>query len=83
MNYTNKDKDELIQELILLKEENCSLSEKLNNIAQVNKKLIESELRYELFFENNHSTMLLIEPDSGKIKDANPSACKYYGWSRT
>jgi PAS domain S-box-containing protein len=41
-----------------------------------------SEERYKLMFENNHSVMLLINPESGKIVDANLAACEYYGWSR-
>lgn len=41
-----------------------------------------SELRYKSFFEGNNSIMLLIDPENGDIKDANPAACKYYGWSK-
>ncbi|MEA4857993.1 MAG: PAS domain S-box protein [Solidesulfovibrio sp.] len=44
--------------------------------------LRESESRYLSLFENNHAVMLLIDPDTGAIVDANPSACAYYGWSR-
>lgn len=44
--------------------------------------LRESEERYRSLFENNHAVMLLIDPDSGAIMDANPAACAYYGWSR-
>lgn len=43
----------------------------------------ESEERYKALFNNNHSVMLLINPTSGQIMDANPAACKYYGWSRS
>lgn len=44
--------------------------------------LKESEERYRSLFNNNHSVMLLIEPDTQNIVDANPAACNYYGWSR-
>ncbi|MCC5877079.1 MAG: PAS domain S-box protein [Candidatus Sumerlaeia bacterium] len=44
--------------------------------------LIESEERYRTLFENNHTIMLLVEPDSANIFDANPCAAAYYGWSR-
>ena len=44
--------------------------------------LHESEARYGSLFENNHAVMLLIDPDSAAITDANPAACAYYGWSR-
>ncbi|MEI7831335.1 MAG: PAS domain S-box protein [Prolixibacteraceae bacterium] len=44
-------------------------------------KLRQSEERYKSLFKHNHSVMLLIDPDNGKIKDANPAACNFYGWS--
>ncbi|RJR43218.1 MAG: PAS domain S-box protein [Deltaproteobacteria bacterium] len=44
--------------------------------------LRESEARYRSLFQNNHSVMLLIDPSTGAIVDANPSACAYYGFSK-
>jgi len=44
--------------------------------------LSESEGRYRSLFEDNHSTMLLIDPDTSDIVDANPAACAFYGYSR-
>jgi PAS domain S-box-containing protein len=41
----------------------------------------ESEDRYRSLFNNSHSVMLVIDPDSGNIVDANPAAISYYGWS--
>ncbi len=41
----------------------------------------ESEERYRSLFENNHSVMLLIDPETGNIVDANSAAIAYYGWS--
>ncbi len=43
--------------------------------------LAESEKRYRTLFENNFMPMLLIDPDTAAIKDANPAAAEYYGWS--
>ncbi len=43
--------------------------------------LRQSEERYKSLFRLNHSVMLIINPDSGEIKDANAAACAYYGWS--
>jgi len=40
-----------------------------------------SEERYKSLFRLNHSVMLIIDPESGNIKDANAAACAYYGWS--
>ncbi len=45
--------------------------------------LKESEERYKSLFNNNHSVMLLINPVDAQIVDANPAACKYYGWSHS
>ncbi|MGM0419207.1 MAG: PAS domain S-box protein, partial [Thermodesulfobacteriota bacterium] len=45
-----------------------------------------SEKQYESLlteiFEYNHSVMLIIDPGSGSIIDANNAACKYYGYSK-
>jgi len=30
-------------------------------------------------FENNHCVMLLLDPDTGRIVDANVAACRFYG----
>ena len=44
--------------------------------------LRESEERFRSLFENNGSVMLLIDPESGRILDANAAAVAYYGYSR-
>ena len=44
--------------------------------------LAESESRYRSLFEDNHAAMLVIDPDGGGIVDANPAACRFYGWTR-
>lgn len=44
--------------------------------------LRKSEERFRHLFENHKSVMLLIEPDSGAIVDANPAAAAFYGYSR-
>jgi len=43
--------------------------------------LNESEERYRSLFQNNHSVMLLIDPETGKVVDANPAAIKFYGYA--
>jgi PAS domain S-box-containing protein len=43
--------------------------------------LRESEERYRSLFKNNHTVMLLIDPETADIVDANPAACSFYGWS--
>ncbi len=44
--------------------------------------LRESEERYRSLFQNNHSVMLLIDPETGAVMDANHAACAYYGFSK-
>lgn len=41
----------------------------------------ESEERYRSLFQNSHATLLVIDPEDGRIMDANPAACAYYGYS--
>jgi len=41
------------------------------------------DTRYRSVFRNHHAVMLLIDPRSGAIVDANPEAERFYGWSQT
>ncbi|MCU0592566.1 MAG: PAS domain S-box protein [Desulfobacterales bacterium] len=41
-----------------------------------------NEAVYRSLFEDNHAVMLLIDPETAAIRDANSTACTYYGWSR-
>ncbi|MBI9080011.1 MAG: PAS domain S-box protein [Pseudodesulfovibrio sp.] len=49
---------------------------------EAEKILREKEKLYRSFFENNHAIMLLVDPKTGSIVDANPAACLFYGHSR-
>lgn len=51
-----------------------------NKMAE--QKLRESERRYKSLFYNNHVVMLLIDPENGRIMDANPAATNYYQYDR-
>lgn len=44
--------------------------------------MMEREQLFRSLFEENYSAMLLIDPDSGAIVDANPSACAFYGYPK-
>lgn len=46
------------------------------------KEIQEKESRYRAFFESNKATMLMINPDNGAIKNANPAAAMFYGWDQ-
>jgi len=40
----------------------------------------EKETRYFQLFQSSKSIMLMIDPENGKIMDANAAACEYYGY---
>jgi two-component system cell cycle sensor histidine kinase/response regulator CckA len=61
---------------------NEKLKQEIAIRVQAEKELRESEQRYRSLFKNNHSVMLLIDPASADIVDANPAACSFYGWGR-
>lgn len=46
------------------------------------KLLRESENRYRSLFQNNGAVIMLIDPDTGNVYDANQAACSYYGYTR-
>jgi PAS domain S-box-containing protein len=48
---------------------------------QMEEELKESQERYSILFNNHHTVMLLIDPETGSLVDANPAACSYYGYS--
>jgi PAS domain S-box-containing protein len=49
---------------------------------KIEEALRDSEERYRNLFEENHSSMLLVDPEDGSIVDANPAACSFYRYSR-
>lgn len=53
----------------------------IDKLKKAEAALKSSEERYRSMFRNNHAPMLLIEPENGKIIDANPAAVSFYGWS--
>jgi PAS domain S-box-containing protein len=54
----------------------------INERKDTEAKLLESELRYKNFFEKNSATMLIVDPYSGQIQDANQAAIKYFGYTK-
>jgi PAS domain S-box-containing protein len=49
---------------------------------EVEESLLESEHRFRSMFERHDAAMLLVDPESGAIEDANPAAAAFYGYSR-
>ena len=43
--------------------------------------LKKNEQRYRNFFNNNHAVMLLIDPQTERVVNANPAASAYYGYT--
>jgi len=74
------------EEELLIKEVAGDISYAIYNIeteqekTRIQKDLEESELKYKNLFNNNHTIMLIINPEDGKIIDVNPAAINYYGY---
>jgi len=48
---------------------------------QTEERLMQSEERFRLLFENHSAVMILLDPDTGEIMNANRAAADFYGWS--
>lgn len=71
-----------------LKNKNNELELANKELKNVNKKLVltkqellESEEKFRRVFKESNSVQLLIDPESGRIVDANQAACDFYGYS--
>ena len=58
------------------------LSALIEDRRRAEKQLKISEHQYRALFINNISAILIIDPDTAKIVDANPSACSFYGYTK-
>ena len=54
----------------------------ITNQKMVSEALAESEREYRKLFEDHAAVKLIIDPDTGRIVDANHAAAAFYGWSR-
>jgi len=68
-------------------EEDVRAVERLADLAweivtrkQAQEALAESEARFQAMFRGHNATMLLTDPASGRIVDANQAACDFYGY---
>jgi PAS domain S-box-containing protein len=55
----------------------------VTNLIRTQSALRESEARFRSMFESHGAVMLLIEPHSGSIVDANAAAEHFYGYTRS
>ena len=69
----------LLEREHLRKEVEAQLAER----QRVQMELQESEQRFRHFFEKNSSVMLLIDPFTGVIDEANEAAATFYGYAKT
>ncbi|WP_214084384.1 PAS domain S-box protein [Methanoculleus sp.] len=65
-----------------LAESNVRLRAEVEERKRAEEKLRESEERYRSVFATSHAVMLIIDPETGDIVDANPAASAYYGYPR-
>ncbi|MBI5591165.1 MAG: PAS domain S-box protein [Deltaproteobacteria bacterium] len=61
---------------------NEQLLREIDERLQAEKALAESEEKYRSIFHNQYANMLLIDPETLDIVDANPAACSFYGYAR-
>lgn len=54
--------------------------EDITEISQYNQSLFNSEAKYRSIFNNSHTPMLIIDPESGNIMEANIAASYFYGY---
>lgn len=59
-----------------------NISREITSLKETERQLRENEARFRSIFENNHAVMLIVDPNNGKIINANPAAIKFYGYSR-
>jgi PAS domain S-box-containing protein len=60
----------------------CTFVRNITERKEAEITLQESEQRFRSMFQRHSSIMLLVEPESGAIVDANVAAAQFYGYSR-
>jgi PAS domain S-box-containing protein len=78
----DKDKDQLLTELSELRRQIAQFKRSELDHKRELEELKTNTQRLQTLFERHHAVMLLIEPDSGKIIDANLAASRFYGYTR-
>jgi len=58
------------------------LQTKIRELERTRRVLRSSDDLYSSLFRNNHSPMLLVNPEDGSIVDVNQAAVSFYGWRR-
>ena len=56
------------------------LGESIRRQGRIQSKLQRSEARYRQMFEANQAIKLIVDPENGRIMEANNAACVFYGY---
>lgn len=75
-------RQDLIDEVSLLRQRISELEQRESERSRAEEALRDSESLYRKAFENHTAVKLLMDPDSGLILDANKAAVEYYGWPK-
>lgn len=59
----------------------CGIAHDITERLRIEKALGKSEILFKKIFEDHGAVKLIIDPDSGRIIDANKAATYFYGWS--
>lgn len=65
-----------------LSEKNRLLEEEHDQLQRIEGELRERQQQYQVLFEDSLSIMLLIDPLTAEVVDANPAACRFYQYPR-
>ncbi len=81
MNDKDKTKNQLISELLELRQKVLELEKSDNSQKQAEKIIQESENKYRTLFKNATDAIYIIDPETQKILDCNPKASEITGYT--
>ncbi len=67
---------------MLAEQKTKKLNQTVNQLLELNKQKEESEKRFKTIYEDNRSIMLIINPITYQIEDANNAALDFYGFTK-
>lgn len=81
--HDQTEREILLQEVAAARDKlELRVEERTAELAHTVAALKESEARFRSMFEEHQAIMLLTDPVSGQVVDANPAACDFYGSTR-
>ncbi len=73
------DKNGKTTSYIAIKQDITKFKHSQQELIESQEELKQSEARYRSLIQNNNSIMLLFDPETGEITEANKAACTFYG----